>query len=552
MTRPFPWEAIYPPGLHWDFTPPEGTLPEFLDGAVAEHGDTVFLDYRDKLVTYAEFGTKVADAAAGLLRLGVQPGEKIALYLPNSPYHPYSFFAVLKAGGVVAHLSPLDAERELAHKLKDSGARTLITTNIAPMLMMAQKLLAAGHVERLIVGDDAAFGTAPGVPVLPIPGDDPRILDFARLLGGPAPEAWPVLDKQALAVLQYTGGTTGMPKGAIHTHATLRAAIGIYDQFHSAQDEHAGAHHRVITVLPFFHIYGLIVLLLLQMQRGATLLLHLRFDVQEVLHDIEVKRATYFPGVPTMWTALNAVPDIASRDLSSLTGVGSGGAPLPVEVGKRFETLTGLRLLGGWGMTETASAGTSHLTHGHFDPRSVGVPLPGVEIRVVALEDPTRALAIGEKGEIAICGPNIFKGYWQKPEETSKSFVDGYFLTGDIGLLDAQGLVHLVDRKKDMIISGGFNVYPTVIEAAIYEHADVEECIVIGIRDVYRGQAAKVFVKLRDGAEEFSLDALRLFLAERVGKHEMPCALEFRAALPKTPVGKLSKKELIAEEKAHE
>jgi long-chain acyl-CoA synthetase len=551
VTSSFPWEATYPPGLSWAFTPPDGTLPEFLDSAVAAHGDTIFLDYRDRLISYAQFGARVADAAAGLLRLGVQPGEKIALYLPNSPYHPYSFFAVLKAGCVVAHLSPLDAERELAHKLHDSGARTLITTNIAPILMMAQRLLAAGHLSRLIVGDDTVFGAAPGLPVLPIPGDDPRIINFADLLSAPKPESWPVLAPQALAVLQYTGGTTGMPKGAIHTHATLRAGLEIYDQFYTAQSENPDEHHRVITVLPFFHIYGLIVLLLLQMKRGSTLLLHLRFDVQEVLHDIEVKRATYFPGVPTMWTALNAVPDIASRDFSSLTSVGSGGAPLPLEVGRRFESLTGLRLLGGWGMTETASAGTSHLMRGHFDPRSVGVPLPGVEIRVVALEDPTRTLGTGGTGEIAIRGPNIFKGYWQKPEETKKNFVDGFFLTGDIGLLDAHGVMHLVDRKKDMILSGGFNVYPTVIEAAIYEHADVEECIVIGIKDAYRGQSAKAFIKLRDGTEAFSLEALRLFLADRLGKHELPSALEFRAALPKTPVGKLSKKELIAEANAN-
>jgi len=307
----------------------------------------------------------------------------------------------------------------------------------------------------------------------------------------------------------------------------------------------------VISVLPFFHIYGLIVLLLWQLKRGAALLLQLRFDPAAVLHAIEVKRATFFPGVPTMWIALAAVPGIAERDFSSLRQVSSGGAPLPIEVATRFEGLCGKRIGGGWGMTETASAGTSHMMKGAFDPNSVGVPLPGIEIKIVSLDDPSRDLALGEKGEIAIKGPNIFKGYHNKPADTAKDFVNGYFLTGDIGFLDAAGMLHLVDRKKDMIISGGFNVYPTMIEAAIYEHKDVEECIVIGVKDEYRGQAAKAFIKLREGAAEFTLEDLRGFLADKIGRHEMPAALEFRGALPKTPVGKLSKKELVAEEQAH-
>ncbi len=551
MTRPFPWEATYPPGLKWDFTPPSGTLPEYLDDCAAKFSDAVFLDYRGTLITYAQFGAQVADVAAGLLRLGLQPAEKIALYLPNSPYHPFSFFAVLKAGGVVAHLSPLDAERELIHKLHDSGATTIITTNIAPMMMMAQKLLAGGHINRLIVGDDAAFGEVPGLPLIPVPSDRSDIIDFNHLLGAPLPKSWPKLDAEALAVLQYTGGTTGNPKGAIHTHCTLLSALSIYDQFYSAQAGNPDERHRVITVLPFFHIYGFVVLLLWQIKRGSTLLLHLRFDAQAILHDIEVKRATYFPGVPTMWIALNGVPDIASRDFSSLVSVSSGGAPLPHEVGQRFEALTGMRVAGGWGMTETASAGTSHLMHGYFDPDSIGVPLPGIEIRIVALDDPGKVLGLGERGEIAIRGPNIFKGYWNNEAETKKDFVDGFFLTGDIGTLDEHGVVYLVDRKKDMILSGGFNVYPTVIETAIYEHPDVEECIVIGIPDEYRGQAAKAFIKLHSGAAEFSLEELRKFLAEKIGRHEMPCALEFRAELPKTSVGKLSKKALIEEAKAN-
>jgi long-chain acyl-CoA synthetase len=528
--------------------PPEQTLPEFLLRSVAEHGGKMFLDYRGHEISYAEFGRKVNQMAAGLLALGLPADSKIALYLPNTPYHPFSFFGVLRAGLVVVHLSPLDAPRELIHKLTDSGARTLVTVNFAPMLAGAERLLAAGQVDRIIVCDDSVFGAPPGLPLAPIPAGNPSIINFESLLHAPIPDTWPVLKPGRLAVLQYTGGTTGLPKGAMHTHATLGAAVAIYDQFYAAQNGDLAGQDRVICVLPFFHIYALVVLLLWQMKRGSVLLLHLRFDAQAVLHDIEVRRATYFPGVPTMWIALNAIPGVEKRDFSSLRQVGSGGAPLPVEVAQRFEKLVGKRIGGGWGMTETAAAGSGQLMTGEVKEASIGFPLPGVEARIVSLDDPHRLLPFGEAGELCVRGPNIFKGFWNKPEETERAFVDGFYLTGDIGRMDADGTLYLVDRKKDMIISGGFNVYPRMIEDAIYEHQDVEECSVIGVADEYRGQAAKAFIKLRAGAAEFSLDALRAFLSDKIGRHELPGALEFRDDLPKTPVGKLSKKELLAEE----
>jgi long-chain acyl-CoA synthetase len=267
------------------------------------------------------------------------------------------------------------------------------------------------------------------------------------------------------------------------------------------------------------------------------------------LNDIEVKRATVMLGVPTMWIALAAIPGIEKRDFSSLRYCGSGGAALPIEVGERIRRLTGHRLRGGWGMTETSPAGTNLPPRGPDKPGSCGVPLPGVLLEIVALDDPRRVLGPGEKGELRVKGPNVMKGYWRKPEETEAAFVDGFFLTGDIGMMDEDGYFTIVDRKKDMIISGGFNVYPRVIEEALYEHPDVEEAIVIGVPDAYRGEAAKAFLKLRAGAEPFTLEAARDFLADKIGKHELPAALEFRDALPRTAVGKLSKKELVAEER---
>jgi long-chain acyl-CoA synthetase len=302
-------------------------------------------------------------------------------------------------------------------------------------------------------------------------------------------------------------------------------------------------------VLPLFHIYALTSVMLRSLTEGNELLLRVRFDVETTLNDIEVKKATVFPGVPTMWIALANTPGIEKRDFSSLRYAASGGAALPVEVAERFQKLTGRRLGGGWGMTETSPAGTAMPREWTGKAGSVGLPLPGITMEIVALDDPRRALGPGEKGEIRIKGPNVTKGYWNAPQETAAAFVDGYLLTGDIGFMDEDGYFYLVDRKKDMIISSGFNVYPRTIEEAIYEHPSVAEVIVIGVADAYRGEAAKAFVQLKAGAQRFTLDELRAFLADKIGRHEMPAHLEFRDALPKTAVGKLSKKELIEEER---
>jgi long-chain acyl-CoA synthetase len=269
-----------------------------------------------------------------------------------------------------------------------------------------------------------------------------------------------------------------------------------------------------------------------------------------VLDDIEIRRATNFPGVPTMWIALAAVPDLETRDFSSLTYCGSGGAPLPVEVATRFQALTGHKLVGGWGMTETSPAGTNRLGSGPAKPGTIGLPLPGVEMDICSLADPHQVLAPGETGEIRIRGPNVTQGYWNRPEESAAAFAGDWFLTGDIGYMDEDGFFFIVDRKKDMIISGGYNVYPQMIEQAIYEHPAVEEVLVVGTPDPYRGEAAKAFVKLRAGAQPFSLEALNAFLTDKLGRHELPAALDIRATLPRTAVGKLSKIELRAEERA--
>jgi long-chain acyl-CoA synthetase len=550
MGEPRLWEKSYPPGVRWDTPIETAPLTALFDTFTRQWGAKPAIEYRDHTITYAQLREMVDAIASGLIDLGVESGSAVALYLPNTPYHPIAFFAALRCGASVVHLSPLDAERELAFKLKDSGARTLVTTNVGFMMLMAQTFKAAGLIDHLIVGDDTAFGPS-AVPTTPIPTDGPVIrFDAVREEGARRlPRQWPSVSVDDIALLQYTGGTTGRPKGAMLTHGNLSAACSMYKAWGEPQRISAPGEDKVICVLPLFHIYALTAVMLRCFAEGNELLLRIRFDVETTLRDIEVKKATVFAGVPTMWIALANTPDIDKRDLSSLRYVASGGASLPVEVAEQFQKLTGLRLGGGWGMTETSPAGTSLPRQWTGKAGSVGLPLPGVTMEIVALDDPRRVLGPGEKGEIRVKGPNVTKGYWNAPEETAASFVDGYLLTGDIGSMDEDGYFYLVDRKKDMIISGGFNVYPRTIEEAIYEHPSVSEVCVIGVPDEYRGEAAKAFVQLKPGAAPFTLDELRAFLADKLGRYELPAHLEFRDALPKTAVGKLSKKELIEEER---
>src|SRR5208282_1908706 len=307
---------------------------------------------------------------------------------------------------------------------------------------------------------------------------------------------------------------------------------------------------KTLVVLPLFHIYGLSFLMLLAVRIGAQMVMHMRFDPDRVLGDIARKKITIFCGVPTMYTALVNHPKIKEFDLSSLRICASGGAPLPVEVLERFQQLTGVTPSEGYGLTETAPLGTMQVYGAAPRPGSVGLPAPHTVIEVVDIETGTRVLPVGAKGEICVTGPQVMKGYWKKPEATKEAFRGGRFHTGDIGFIDEDGFVTLVDRKKDMILSGGFNVFPRNIEEAIYEHPAVSEVTVIGIPDPYRGQSAKAFVALKPGQPAFSFDELKAFLADKLAKYEMPTEMEFRASLPKTPVGKLSKKELVAEELA--
>jgi long-chain acyl-CoA synthetase len=545
-----PGEQFYPEGVRWDDTITRGTLPDLLSVAAAEFGARPALEFRDRPISYTELEALVETAASAFLRAGCGKNTSVALFLGNSPDHPVNFFGALKAGARIVHLSPLDGEIALSHKLSDSGARILVTSNLSALLPTALKFLDKGLLDRLIVCEDDHWGKV-GTPQTALP-DNPDIITYRQFTDGAAkPAAWPAMSADDVALLQYTGGTTGLPKGAMLSHGNLTSAVSVYDVWGKpARAERSNPIERVICVLPLFHIYALTVVLLSSIRRGHLISLHQRFDVEAVMRDIEVKRATAFPGVPTMWIAIAALPDLDKRDLSSLVSVGSGGAPLPVEVARILEQRVGMKLKSGWGMTETCSPGTAHPKEGPDKPGSIGLMLPGIEMDVVSLDDPTKLMAVGETGEIRIRGPNVTKGYWNRPTETAEAFVGDRFLTGDIGYMDGDGYFYLVDRKKDMIISGGFNVYPQMIEQAIYTHPGVQEVIVIGIPDDYRGEAAKAFIKLRADAKPFSLEDLRASLAGKIGKHELPVAVDFVDELPRTPVGKLSRHELRLQQPA--
>jgi len=556
-----PWIASYPAGVRWDIEIVPAPLQQILADTAAKWPDRPALEFMGRRISYRELDALAGRAAKGLQAIGVGPGVHVGLFLPNTPHYVIAFFGILKAGGTVVNYSPLDAAEVLAHKVEDSRTDVLITLDLAALYPQMAAMLGTTRLKKLVVGSIAEMTPAPDAVAAQMkagkvtvePRSDASHMSFAALLdndGGFI--AHPIADPgEAIAVLQYTGGTTGLPKGAMLTHGNLSAACAQYWESVSGTPRVLiEGEERILAVLPPFHIYALSVNMMLGIRAAAELILHARFDAEAALKEISSKKVTSFPGVPTMFTALLGHPDVAKYDLSSLKYCGSGGAPLPLEVAQRFEKVTGCPLSEGWGMTETSPTGTFTPVHGKRKPNSCGIPLPRIEIRMLDLDDPSRYLPVGGRGELCIRGPNVMKGYWNKPEATADvTTFDGMLRTGDVAIMDEDGFVFIVDRTKDMILCSGFNVYPRNLEDAIYRHPAVAEVTVIGIHDEYRGQSPKAFVKLKHGAAALTLAELQAFLKDKLGKHEMVQALDIRAELPKTPVGKLSKKELYEEEK---
>ena len=563
----YPWIKSYPPGVTWELDVPRKTLHQSFDESCAQYADLPMTDFLDKVMTYKDYKEATDRAAAGFQKLGVKPGVHVGLYLPNTPHYLIAFFGVLKAGGCIVNYSPLDADRELEFKIGDSETDILITLDVAALYPKIARMKGKTRLKKLIVGSIADYLRWPKNWLYPVarkkelsvwPRDDWH-MSFKDLLANdgkyqPHPAGDSLWDEVAL--LQYTGGTTGLPKAAMLTHGCVMAATSQGQAWTAAYTK--PGEEKVVCVLPLFHIYALSSVMLGAVRSGNQLILYPRPDIDLIVKDLAGKKPTFLPGVPTLYTAIMKNPKAKDLDLRSLKICLSGGAPLPVEVQQQFEKLTGATLIEGYGLTETSPTGAvCPIDKGMRRAGSCGVPIPGTIIEIRDMESPDRVLPPGKEnvGDVCIIGPQVMKGYWKQPEETDKVLFTHPasnwkgLRTGDMGYMDEDGWLYLVDRSKDLIISSGYNVYPRMIEEAVYEHPAVDEVIVIGIPDPYRQEAPKVFVKLKAG-KTLTFEELKQHLESRVGKHEMPVAMEVRAELPKTPVGKLSKKELKAEERA--
>jgi long-chain acyl-CoA synthetase len=532
-------------------------LTAILDRAIALYPDRPAMDFLGRRTSYAELGRLVAQAACGFQQMGVRKGTRVGLCLPNTPYYVICYFAVLRLGGVVVNFNPLYVERELRHQVDDSGTTIMVTVDIRQIYPKVAALLETSCLERIVVC--SMSGSLPPIKgvmfsvfrrseIAEIPAE-PRHTNFDKLIANDgAVQAASIDPAVDVAVLQYTGGTTGVPKGAMLTHANLTANV---EQLRRWVPEMRVGQERMLVVLPLFHVFAMTVGMNLGIAVAAELILLPRFELDQVIKCIARKRPTMFPGVPTIYGALSSAAEQRGADLSSIRFCISGGAPLPAELRNRFENLTGCRLVEGYGLSESSPVLTVNPFTDKARPGSVGLPLPGTVIEVCSPREPGKKLPAGEKGEICARGPQIMAGYWQRPGDTSVTLNDGLLRTGDIGYLDEDGYLFLVDRMKDVILCGGYNVYPRVIEEALYQHPAVAEAVVIGIPDAYRGQAPKAFVRLNDN-QYVTVDQLKEHLAGHLSRIEMPKAIELRRELPKTMVGKLSKKELVAEEKARQ
>jgi long-chain acyl-CoA synthetase len=524
------------------------TLPTLLQRSAAAFPDHTALSFEGRRWTYRDLATLVDRASAGLQRLGMRPGERIGLCLPNTPYFPIFYYAALKAGLIVVNYNPLYVAREMRQQIEDSNTTAMVVIDLAGIY---EKVAGIDSLTRVIV---CPFGG-----VLPIlkrmafallkrklvvhPKWTKRIVPYREIIAAGAPATPVPVDPSDVAVLQYTGGTTGRPKGAMLTHANL--SINAEQGTHHMPSMRAGE-EKLMAVLPFFHVFAMTSVLNGGIGMGGELILHPRFEIGAMMKSLVRDKPTMLHAVPTIYNAIATAAEKNRIDISSLRVCVSGGAPLPAEVRERFQKLTGARIIEGYGLTEASPAVTSNPPDGEVRADSVGIPMQDTIVEIRALDDVSRVLPAGERGEICVRGPQVMKGYLNREAETRDVFVDGALRTGDVGYLDADGYLFVTDRIKDLIICSGYNVYPRVIEDALYEHPAVAEAIVIAIPDSYRGQVPLAFVTLRAG-EHRSGDELREFLRDRISVIEMPLRVEIRTSLPKTVIGKLSRKELVAE-----
>lgn len=556
LAETLPWIAHYPAGVDWYMPLPSEPIPALLEKAARDFPDRPAINFLGRLTSYAALAAQVDTVASGLQKLGVGRGTKVGLFLPNTPTFIVYYYAILKCAATVVNFNPLYTLEELTFQAKDSETELMVTHDLTILFSKIETLMERDIINRAIVVPFADLLPRVKATLFRVfkrrertdvtsSRVATRIVSGAKLAATAQPFTPVAIDPhEDVAVLQYTGGTTGTPKGAMLTHANLSANTAQICAW--APDLEPGK-ESILGALPLFHVFAMTVVMNTAVAKAAKMILMPRFQLAEALKIIHRQRPTMMPAVPTILSAMLHAPDIKSYDLSSLRFCILGGAPLPIELKHKFEAASGCKVVEGYGLSEASPVLTCNVINGPAISGSIGPPLPGTYISLRDLEDPTREVPQGERGELCAKGPQIMKGYWKKLAETEKQFVGDYLRTGDVAIMDENGFFSIVDRIKDLIICSGYNVYPRRIEEAIYQHPAVEEVTVIGIPDDYRGEAPKAFIKLKAGTTATAADILK-HLESKISKIEMPSEIEFRDTLPKTMIGKLSKKELSAEE----
>ncbi len=564
-TFDYPWLKNYPPKPDWNMTISAQSMVDVFESTRAKRPDETAFDFMGNGTTYTweELGQQIDKFACGLQKEGIQRGDKVGIFLPNCPYFLIAYYAILKIGATVVNFNPLYAEGELRHQIEDSDTDVFVTIDLTLLMDKAVKMLSDTRLKKLVV---CSF-----TDILPFPKNilfpifkakdkasvtfNKRILSYADLTkndGKVTPVKIDLLND--VAVLQYTGGTTGVPKGAMLTHANIHAnAVQCYANFPDPKKDVNGGHEKMLAVLPFFHVFAMTVCMNMAVLAGMEIVTIPRFELDEALKLIHKCRPQYMAGVPAIYNAINNHKKLAKFNLKSLDYCISGGAPLPVEVKKKFEEKTGCKVFEGYGLTESTPVATVNPPFGENVAGSIGLPIPQTVIEIIDRDDKQTPMPIGERGELCIRGPQVMKGYYKKPRESEdvlRATPDGGLRlhTGDVAVMDERGYIFIVDRIKDLIITNGYNVYPRHVEEAIYQHPSVEECIVAGLPDKQRGEIVKAWIKLKEG-RELSVEDLKTFLADKISTIELPKRIEFRdAPLPKTMIGKLSRKDVVAQE----
>jgi long-chain acyl-CoA synthetase len=549
------WHRFYDEGVPYEILLPQETLVTRLERTVREFPEVVVTEFFGAKLTYREFADQVNRFAASLSDLGVKAGDRVAIMLPNCPQTVIAYYATLTIGAVAVMTNPMYVEREMEHQFKDAGVKVLVgLDHLYPRIARVWKETPVQHLVITGIRDYLPFPLNLLYPLkakrqklnLEVPYG-PTIHPFRALIrrtSGDPPR--PKLTADDLANLQYTGGTTGIAKGVMLTHGNLVANI---EQITAWISRFRPGKERFLGVVPLFHVLGLTAVMNWSVCSGSTVVLLPRFELKMFLKTIAKTRPTIAILVPTIITAIVNAPDIARYDLTSINYVVSGSAPLPVEIMRRFEELTGGVIIEGYGLTETAPVTHVNPVKGTRKPGSIGIAVPSTDARIVDLDTGAREQPTKEPGELVVKGPQVMKGYWNMPGETAEALRDGWLYTGDIAHIDDDGYVYIVDRKKDMIIAGGFNIYPRDVDEVLYEHPKIADAVTIGIPDPYRGETVKVFVVVKPG-ETLTQEEVIAHCRERLAAYKVPRYVEFRAELPKTIVGKVLRKELRAEELA--